>query len=473
MKKLLSQIVTVGIAAAILFLYAPAASAQEAVIVSVSGDLTGAVGTRGAWFTPELSYSKLTVSGEVRSRATLSGCANYDYKFSKRIAAYIAPNDSITWRLTVTIGAAVVFDQTYTNLDESTFTGIVIPLGAMAAGEVEVVQRVEGYGNGTASNSAMYGESGYFYCTCAPVPVAGTLTANPPSGIPGTQVSVTGAMWDNGRTSAEYRLFFDGKLVAVQGDLICYTQPNMIFDIPCDTPPGPHTITNQLVDSATQQVLAFRDVPFQVNEPAFATIAGGRFFASSPCAPPPCTIAVRFIGDRSPANRVTFGPEFPDETLGLKDYTRLMLDIRNNRRGWFYQVEIIGTVPDDASQWALHQSFTGRVKFVLQRKDNSLDPEETQALNEPSPQEDPDRNVRQQDKGQKKFFWLDVPGFFATVSGKKVHSVTQVQNFISWAERDGKMCSVKWHFKLVVKPGGIMDKEKSEAGLGHIPDNDF
>jgi hypothetical protein len=78
---------------------------------------------------------------------------------------------------------------------------------------------------------------------CSPTPQAGTLTANPSSGAPGTSVTVTGTGWQTGAGSnLAYRLLFDingdgtfasTEQVAQQGPLTCDQQPSMSFDVPC------------------------------------------------------------------------------------------------------------------------------------------------------------------------------------------------------------------------------------------------
>jgi hypothetical protein len=93
---------------------------------------------------------------------------------------------------------------------------------------------------------------------CTDSPQAGTLTVNPSSGIAGTDVLVSGTGWVTGSNTTEYQLLFDNAPVAQQGPISSCgnTQPNMAFSIPCEARVGSHTLTNQLVDVSSGQILA-------------------------------------------------------------------------------------------------------------------------------------------------------------------------------------------------------------------------
>lgn len=144
-------------------------------------------------------------------------------------------------------------------------------------------------------------------------PAAGTLIASPNSGIPGTNVRVTGSDWTNGFIDGEYRLFFDNLQVNSQPATYCYSVPDMSFDVPCNTTPGLRKITCQLVNLTTQQVVASKTIDFDV--PAFSIV-------SNPCFAPGITSVDLqpypnndiLTDNENPANGMTLGKRiFPDK----------------------------------------------------------------------------------------------------------------------------------------------------------------
>ncbi len=173
--------------------------------------------------------------------------------------------------------------------------------------------------------------------------------------------------------------------------------------------------------------------------------------------PPTCSIAIKFSGSKTPGNNLSFPSG--DQTLGLK----------NLSDRWIWQVEIGGSVSDNAASWSLKQSYTGRRKRVLQQSNGTLRPETDVNLNVPD--DDPESPARQQPSGQSVFFWIDGPGHLKSVFGENTYSLTQVQNFTSWAQKGSASCSVQWHLKLVVDPGGVLNTTQTQAGLGHISTN--
>lgn len=172
-----------------------------------------------------------------------------------------------------------------------------------------------------------------------------------------------------------------------------------------------------------------------------------------------CSITVKFTGSKSAGNGLLFNSG--DETLGLKNFSD----------GWAWQVEVSGTVSDDASTWTLAQSFTGRRKRVQQTSDGTLLPEEDTPLDEPN--DNPDALSRQQPTGQTRFFWIDGPGHLKTLplGGNNVYSLTQVQNFTSTVRKGSNSCSVNWFLKLVVLPGGVLDTTNTQVGFGSASTN--
>jgi hypothetical protein len=164
---------------------------------------------------------------------------------------------------------------------------------------------------------------------------------------------------------------------------------------------------------------------------------------------------VKFDGSLSPGDLLSFPSG--GQTLGQKDL--------HDR--WIWQVEVAGTVADSASSWSLKQSYTGKRKRVLQAAGGGLEAQTDVPLNVPD--DDPGSDFKQT-SGQQ-YFWIDGPGHTKTVSGKDVDSLTQVQNFTSWVEKDSVKREKKWHLKIVVKPGGILDTANTKAGNDHISTN--
>ena len=106
-------------------------------------------------------------------------------------------------------------------------------------------------------------------------PFAGAITVNPTSGAPGSTVTVTGSGWTN-MSGSTFQVLLDGSPVVgapTQGPLGCTDQPNITFDIPCDTPVGNHKIAVQ------NGALISQPVTFTVTAPTISSLAV--------CAAPP------------------------------------------------------------------------------------------------------------------------------------------------------------------------------------------
>jgi hypothetical protein len=116
--------------------------------------------------------------------------------------------------------------------------------------------------------------------------------------------------------------------------------------------------------------------------------------------------------------------------------------------GWFWQVEIRGTVAGDASKW-----FLGQRKWAShsgQERDLLLN--EVFTLKVPIIRDAPDNpaaQFRQQLKGQSKFFFIDAPGPFKSQYPRV--STVSVQNFYTYVERGKSRCGFKWSLVTVIE----------------------
>ena len=130
----------------------------------------------------------------------------------------------------------------------------------------------------------------------------------------------------------------------------------------------------------------------------------------------------------------------------------------------------VPSVPDFV--WTTQQSYAGRKKGfwkdtsgVLHSFDDTLN----------VPNDNPDSSFVQQPAGQKAIFWIDAPGHtYQLPSAGPVDSMTQVQNFTSTVcstANTSNCFNVNWYFKLVVKPGAVLDTTNSAAGLGSASTN--
>ncbi|HEY3457026.1 MAG TPA: hypothetical protein VGK64_20775 [Bryobacteraceae bacterium] len=169
----------------------------------------------------------------------------------------------------------------------------------------------------------------------------------------------------------------------------------------------------------------YADAGDECHENDFTADASAGCDVLQPADPATCTILVRGTGSKTSGDNLSFPSG--DQTLGAK----------NLSDRWIQQVEISGTVSDDASNWALHQKYSGLLKDGR-----------TQQLSVPN--DDPDSSFRQQPAGQKNFFWIDGPGY-----RKISQNFTQVQNFTSWAQQGNSICRTTWHLKIVVSNGAL------------------
>lgn len=166
----------------------------------------------------------------------------------------------------------------------------------------------------------------------------------------------------------------------------------------------------------------------------------------------------------------TTGPKSTDDKLSFPKKTTCSQDLGlhdcSANRFWLWGVEIAGDVTDDAAQWTISQSSTGRRKGVVKTTGGKDVPFDSKINN---PDDNPDPSFVQQNAGEKRLFWLDAPGHAYDLDADKFDSVTQVRNFVSkiCSKSDAKTCAeLKWFAKLVVKPGQKVDTKASKAGTG-------
>jgi hypothetical protein len=182
---------------------------------------------------------------------------------------------------------------------------------------------------------------------------------------------------------------------------------------------------------------------------------------------PTINMSIKFWGGKSPDDQKSF-PSSPlcSQNLGL---------FPCSGQSWFWNVEGKGVVSDDASNWTVHQSLTGRRKgYHLSQTTGTLlqfdDP-----INEPD--DGPLPGNTQQPSGQNTIYWIDGPGAYVTNPVPDLmtyYQLTQVMNFVVTycnTLSPGDCHTQKWHLKLVVSPGGILDWVNTDAGLGLISTN--
>lgn len=91
------------------------------------------------------------------------------------------------------------------------------------------------------------------------------------------------------------------------------------------------------------------------------------------------------------------------------------------------------------------------------------------------PDDNPDSTFVQKTAGQKVVFWIDAPGhLYNLLPAEPIDSLTQVLNFTSTVcstVTPSACYSQNWYFKLVVKPGKVLDTVNSKAALGSASTN--
>jgi YD repeat-containing protein len=177
---------------------------------------------------------------------------------------------------------------------------------------------------------------------------------------------------------------------------------------------------------------------------------GGGMSPSSPPSPRPetrvvasntkqgvCSIELVTRGPMSPGNELLF-PSGREQRLGSVD----------NALGWFWQVEVRGTVRGDASRWYLGQrasvTLTGSYLTPTGETENLPGKPELDMEDAPEPQ------FRRQRIGQSNFFFLDGPGLFKSLD-RWYLSANLVQNFYTYVERGNNRCGIKWSLTIRVR----------------------
>ncbi len=128
------------------------------------------------------------------------------------------------------------------------------------------------------------------------------------------------------------------------------------------------------------------------------------------------------------------------------------LGLQGCKYGWFWQSEVTGRVPDDASKWTLSQVATGN--YSGYEKNGA-------SFNVPINKNPDPIDVKQQVPGQKVIFWLDAPGIFNTDPNldRGTYSLGLKLKIC-----EGSTCAcVNWHIKVVIKTGQVLDTTNSEA----------
>jgi IPT/TIG domain/Glucodextranase, domain B len=146
---------------------------------------------------------------------------------------------------------------------------------------------------------------------------------------------------------------------------------------------------------------------------------------------------------------------------------------------WVWNVEIVATVSDDASKWIFSQSLAEeRTGTGLNSQGQSVPFSEWHSRgcvkNEPC--DNPPPGYVQQLPGQKTIFALDEPGsytwtFIPTLSSYEgaIITMNSVQNFTSGVCNRANLCAgINWFLNLVIS-GGQLDRDATNANLGHIP----
>jgi len=186
--------------------------------------------------------------------------------------------------------------------------------------------------------------------------------------------------------------------------------------------------------------------------------------------PPNATITVHFgPGSKTAGDNLKFLSSSSEcsENLGLLNCP--------TQKFWHWNVEVQIAVSDDAPNWTVTQSWdTGRKKGNWKDSTGALHGFSIDVSAPcPSPCDGPSSSFLQKTAGQKNIFYIDGPGHgYLLQTAEPIDSMTQVQNFTA------KVCSTlststcfsqQWFFKLVVKPGAILDTTNSTAALGTAP----
>ena len=190
-----------------------------------------------------------------------------------------------------------------------------------------------------------------------------------------------------------------------------------------------------------------------------ATAGAGTVLRDKQAGAGSAKLSIKTTGTKSADDKLNFPMKTTcSQDLGLHDCSA--------NQFWLWNVEIAGDVTDDAAQWTVSQSSTGRRKGVVKPTAGKDVPFDSK-INQPN--DNPDPSFVQQKAGEKRLFWLDGPGHAYNLDADKFDSVTQVRNFVSkiCSKTDAKTCAeLKWFVKIVVQPGQKLDTKASKAGVG-------
>jgi hypothetical protein len=193
-----------------------------------------------------------------------------------------------------------------------------------------------------------------------------------------------------------------------------------------------HVLTTRRVWHATHELSSLRGISLPPD-----TLDVQQSVIASNSKEGVCSIELVITGPKSPGNNLLF----PSEAQSLGSFTGSSA----GNEGWYWQVEIRGTVAGDASKWFLGQrrSWTESTRYTMPwgASDDYQD----------SRHDEPDNpNRRQQPRGQRQFFFLDAPGLQKLTVAERTSS-TLVQNFYSYVERGKDRCGIKWSLTTEVR----------------------
>jgi hypothetical protein len=168
------------------------------------------------------------------------------------------------------------------------------------------------------------------------------------------------------------------------------------------------------------------------------TSQGNDGVAISVTNPGVCSIELRISGTTSPGNALTFIDA--SQTLGPVEIPM----------GWFFKVEIRGSVKGDAARWHLGQkvteTFEGGISFDPRMREHYTIAPETK----PEKKDDPDiRGFNlQKPKGQSSFYALDSPGLRRGADPRV--SAVFTQSFYTYVQRGRQLCGFTWTLQTVI-----------------------
>jgi hypothetical protein len=147
---------------------------------------------------------------------------------------------------------------------------------------------------------------------------------------------------------------------------------------------------------------------------------------------------------------VIYGPMSPNDSLLFPTGDQSLGPVEGSvggMSGWFWQIEVRGTVAGDASQWFLGQRATTSESGQFRGVTGTVRSSNKVTRDQP---DNPNSLYRQQPRGQSNFFSVDGPGPLKLPGIERV-STTTVQNFFTYVERGNNRCGVKWSLTTEVQ----------------------